>query len=278
LFTARALRPRPFFDDKVITSWNALAATAFAKGSALAASYGDTARRTLRFLKENLWDASNQTLYRRWREGERAVPGLADDYAFTAHAAVEVYSATGDPQWLFWAEELMALFLQRFMDGPPGVVHVSAAGHDPHLSIRARDEGDNVEPASSSVAALNFQRLGRLFDRVDFLRAAEAIARAVRPTALRSPRAYAAFASAEWAGLTPPAEVIVVGRPEEPGTQARLAAERRAFRPDAIILQADQGPYQALLASRLPHLKDLRVPPGVSQTQICQNGVCRLPY
>lgn len=278
LFTARALRPRPFLDDKVITSWNALAATAFAKGSALAASYGDTARRTLRFLKENLWDASNQTLYRRWREGERAVPGLADDYAFTAHAAVEVYSATGDPQWLFWAEEMLALFLRRFMDGPPGVVHVSAAGHDPHLSIRARDEGDNVEPASSSVAALNFQRLGRLFDRVDFLRAAEAIARAVRPTALRSPRAYAAFASAEWAGLTPPAEVIVVGRPEEPGTQARLAAERRAFRPDAIILQADQGPYQALLASRLPHLKDLRVPPGVSQTQICQNGVCRLPY
>jgi uncharacterized protein YyaL (SSP411 family) len=276
LFDARARRPRPFLDDKVITSWNALAAAAFARGTSLDASFGDVARRALQFLKDNLWDAAAETLFRRWREGERAVPGLADDYAFTAHAAVEVYSATGDPAWLFWAEELLTLFAQRFMDGPPGVVHVSAAGHDPHLSIRARDEGDNVEPASSSVAALNFLRLGRLLDRADFLRAAEAIARAVRPTALRSPRAYAAFAAAELAVLHPPAEVIVVGRPEEPGTRARLAAERRVFRPDAILLQADQGPRQALLATRLPHLKDLRVPPGVSQTQICQDGVCKI--
>jgi len=276
LFDHRAGRPRPFLDDKAIASWNALAAAAFAKAAALDDSFTATARRTMTFLKETLWDAPSRTLYRRWRDGGRAVSGLADDYGFTAHAAVETFNATGDPAWLFWAEELLDVFIQKFMDGPPGVVHATAAGQDPLLSIRARDEGDNVEPASSSVAYLNFLRLGRFLARADFLTTADALARAVRSTAARSPRAYAAFAAAEWASLVPPAEVIVVGRPDEPGTRARLAAERRRFRPDAIWVQADQGPFQELLSARLPHLKSLRVPPGASQTQICVDGACQL--
>lgn len=275
LFEHRARRPRPFLDDKIITSWNALAAAAFAKGAALDETLGATAARALAFLRNNLWDAPSRTLYRRWRDGERAVTGLADDYAFTAHAAVETFNATGDPSWLFWAEALLDVFIRRFMDGPPGVVHATAVGQDPLLTIRARDEGDNVEPAASSVAYLNFLRLGRFLDRADFLSTAEALARAVRPTAGRSPRAYAAFAAAEWASLVPPAEIIVVGRPEEPETRSRRAAARRTFRPDALLIQADQGPFQALLAHRLPHLKPLRVPPGVAQTHLCVNGVCQ---
>ena len=276
LFDRRARRPRPSLDDKVITSWNALAVAAFAQGAVLDTAHADTASRALAFLRATLWDAPTRTLWRRWRDGERAVPGLADDYAFTAHAAVETFSATGDPAWLFWAEELLELIAQRFMDGPSGAVFATVASHDPLLSIRARDEGDNVEPASSSVAYLDFLRLGRLLDRGDFLAAADALSRAVRPTAANSPRAYAAFAAAEWASLIPPTEVVVVGRPHETGTRARLAAERRVYRPDAIFLQADQGPRQDALAARLPHLKALRVPPGASQTQICENGACRL--
>ncbi|MDQ6861160.1 MAG: thioredoxin domain-containing protein, partial [Verrucomicrobiota bacterium] len=83
LFAARAKRPRPHLDDKIITAWNGLMISAFARAAQVFcdAEYLRAATAAAHCLRTHLYDAANQTLVRNYREGRSAVAGFADDYA-----------------------------------------------------------------------------------------------------------------------------------------------------------------------------------------------------
>ena len=279
LFDRRRSRPRPFLDDKILTGWNGLALSALAKGHAILGEdrYREAAVRAAEFLKNRLWDAAGGRLYRRWRDGERAVAGQADDHAFLIQGLVDLYEATFDISWLRWAETLAEVFLRTFVDRDSGVVHATPAHHDPRLPFRARDEGDNVEPGASSVAVAALQRLGRWRARADFTAAAGKIADALRGRAAEAPRAFPGFLSAEVVGLCPKSELIIAGRPGNEATRRLLAEARRVFRPDLLVVLADQGEGQAALAERLPHLAGLHAPVGRARAYFCREGACEMP-
>src|ERR1043166_5524133 len=84
LFSIRAKRPRPHLDDKIISGWNGLMISAYARGYQVLGDAADleTAQKAARFIKSDLYDAKEHRLYRRWRDGEKQVPAFADDYAF----------------------------------------------------------------------------------------------------------------------------------------------------------------------------------------------------
>ena len=64
------------------------------------------AQRAARFLRETMWDAERQVLLRRYRDGEAAIDGYAEDYACLIFGLLELFQADGDPGWLEWAAEL----------------------------------------------------------------------------------------------------------------------------------------------------------------------------
>jgi len=279
LSDVRGGRPRPGLDDKILTSWNGLALSAFAKAHEVLGDPSDldAAVRCAEFLRCELWDAASGRLYRRWREGSRDIPAQADDFAFLIQGLLDLYGAGFDVSWLLWAERLSDIFLRDFFDGERGAVYSTAPGHDPLVLVRAKEEGDNVEPSASSVAALNFLRLARLRDRPDFGAAARKILDAQRERALVSPRAFPQLMCAELFELASPGELVVAGRPGDPATRAFLSAARGAFAPFTQVILADQGPGQAALAERLPHLREMRVPPGEARAYFCRNGACQPP-
>ena len=88
LFQARLSRPRPHLDDKVLTGWNGLMLAAFAKaarvlpGAGARARYLEAAERSAQFLEQHMWDASRQIVKRRYRDGDTAIDGYAEDYAY----------------------------------------------------------------------------------------------------------------------------------------------------------------------------------------------------
>jgi uncharacterized protein YyaL (SSP411 family) len=88
LFKRRSKRPRPHLDDKIITAWNGLMISAFARGAQVLgdSDYLDSAKRALQFLRANLYDESTKTLRRNFREGKGTVAGFAEDYAFVIQA------------------------------------------------------------------------------------------------------------------------------------------------------------------------------------------------
>ena len=279
LLGLRLSRPRPFLDDKILTGWNGLALSAFAKGHAVLGEdrYREAAVRCAEFLQAHLWDPAGGRLSRRWRDGQRAIPGQADDHAFLIQGLLDLHEATFEVRWLRWAEALADIFLRAFVEGDRGVVRTTPVDHDPRLILRARDEGDNVEPGASSVAVAALLRLGRLRARPDFASAAGKIVDALRGRAAEAPRAFPGFLSSVLLGLGSFSELVIAGRPGNEATRRLMAEARRVFRPDLLVLLADQGEGQAALAERLPHLAGLRVPVGRARAYFCRDGACELP-
>ncbi|HSV63815.1 MAG TPA: thioredoxin domain-containing protein, partial [Chthoniobacterales bacterium] len=92
LFALRAKRPRPHLDDKIITAWNGLMISAFARAAQVLgdAGYLEAATRAASFLRAELYDASRKILFRNFREGRSAIEGFADDYAFLIQALLDL--------------------------------------------------------------------------------------------------------------------------------------------------------------------------------------------
>ena len=55
-------------------------------------------------------------LLRRYRAGDAAIDAYAEDYAFLIFGLLELFQASGDPQWLEWAIELQARQDELFWD------------------------------------------------------------------------------------------------------------------------------------------------------------------
>ena len=111
LLDDRSRRPRPHLDDKLLTAWNALMISALARGAqvfaaldpAVAARYRDAATAAARFIQSNLYDSETRTLYRRWRDGERAIEAFLDDYAALTQAHLDLYEVSFDTRYLDFA-------------------------------------------------------------------------------------------------------------------------------------------------------------------------------
>jgi uncharacterized protein YyaL (SSP411 family) len=84
LRVTRAERPRPLLDDKIITAWNGLMISGFARGYQVLrdADYLTAATRAAEFLRCELYDEKRQVLFRSWRAPRSTVEGFAEDYAF----------------------------------------------------------------------------------------------------------------------------------------------------------------------------------------------------
>ena len=122
LLELRAKRPRPHLDDKIITAWNGLMISAFARGAQVLGdprlSRGGDAGGG--FVRTNLYDAKAHTLLRSYRGGRGEVGGFADDYAFYIQGLLDLYEASFDVQWLELAEQLQATQDRLFWDEKDG--------------------------------------------------------------------------------------------------------------------------------------------------------------
>ncbi|MFB6078146.1 MAG: thioredoxin domain-containing protein [Halarchaeum sp.] len=145
---ARAERPRPARDEKVIGAWNGLAIRAFAEaGLALDESYAARAVEALEFVRDRLWDGDR--LARRWADGETAGTGYLDDYAFLAAGALATYEATGDVDHLAFARDLADALLAEFRDD--GTLYFTPASGE-RLLARPQELADRSTPSPVGVA------------------------------------------------------------------------------------------------------------------------------
>ena len=165
LLAARATRPRPHLDDKVLTAWNGLMIAAFARAARVLAArpnafeYLDSARRAATFIRQRLW--SEKGLLRRFRDGDAAIPAYAEDYAYLIWGLLELFQAGGETASLEWAIALQQQLDQKFWDPADGG-WFSTTGEDPTVLLRLKEDYDGAEPAASSVAAFNALKLAYL--------------------------------------------------------------------------------------------------------------------
>ncbi len=277
LLDIRAKRPRPGLDDKILTSWNGLMITAMARGAQVLDEprYRQAAQKAAAFLRGNVYDSPSRRLFHRWREGERKVSGMADDYAFLIQGLIDLYETDFDGSWLDWAVELAETLETRFR-GPGGGYFMTAEGHDRNLLTRTMEDSDNVEPSASSVAVLNLLRLALHTGRDEWRRSAEETLRLFGPRfkdrALSLPQMLAGAGFA----LAKPRQIVIAAGKDAAGTDAMLRAVHRRFISARMVLVL-RDERRERLAKGLPYLSGMKASKGRATGYVCSGGVCKLP-
>lgn len=277
LYAARALRVRPAIDDKVLASWNGLAIAALAAaGRAFGhRPYIEAAERALDFVLVRLRTPDNRLLHR-YRDGEAAIPGLAEDYAYLAWGLLEVYAASFDPGRLATARSLVDRMLSDFWDGENGGLFSAAAGAT-DLLVRQKETFDGAYPSANSAAYLVLVRLGRLTGDPVYEERAAAVARLYAGPLASSPTIATLFLAGLEVSAGDSQEVVVVGAPGTADTDAMLGALQRAYLPATAVLFLPLGEKGEAVRRLAPFTAEMTMVDAKATAYVCKGRTCELP-
>jgi uncharacterized protein YyaL (SSP411 family) len=278
LLELRNKRPRPHRDDKIITAWNGLMISAFARAAQILGdtTYLKTATRAAEFVRQHLYQPNTARLWRSYRGGASTVSGFAEDYAFAIQGLLDLYQASFDVQWLRLAEKLQASQDELFWDDRNGG-YFSATGEDASVLMRMKEDSDSAEPAPSSVSALNLLRLGQIRDSKAMRDRAQKTISAFASALNRFPSAMPQMLVALDLSLKKPRQIIIAGAKDGLDTRELLDEVHRHFLPGAVILLADGSDGQNYLAERLEELKSMGPIGGKAAAYVCENFTCKAP-
>ena len=271
LLELRSRRVRPGLDDKVLTSWNALAIAGLTRASrasdepgwdAMAVSAVDALRATV-------W--RDGRLYATRRGDAPALPGYLDDHAFLLDALCErMQNAFRRDDWT-WAVALADALLARFEDRERGGFWFTAHDHEA-LFHRTMPGHDNATPSGNGVAARALARLGALAGDARYLYAARRAVERFAGAIADSPGGYSTLLEAA-AELDRPCAQVVIGASGDAGRAIALdwrAALRRTYRPGLQVYVIDPADAPAGLAKGA-------VPPHGARAWVCRGTSCLPP-
>ena len=278
LLEVRSRRPRPQRDDKILTAWNGLMISAFAKGAQVLDDrrYRDTARAAAEFLLSRLFDGADATLLRRYRDGEAAIPGFLDDYAFFAQGLLDLYETVFDTRYLDLAGKLTDTQLARLEDAGGGGFYTTPADAS-WAAPRMKDDYDGAEPSGNSIAILNLLRLSALLGRPAYREAAERALRWFAPFLAAAPEAAPQMLAALSSSATPPRQIVVLGDRDAEDTRALLRAIHARFQPNKALLLVDGDAARRFFSAGWPAVAAMQRVKGAATAYLCENHVCRLP-
>jgi uncharacterized protein YyaL (SSP411 family) len=264
LYEARARRPPPLTDTKILTSWNGLMISAFARAG-LAFERQDYLERAARAAEHLLRAHFADGVLR--RTGRHA--GLLEDHAFLATGMLDLYEVSGESRWLEAAQSLHRALADRFAD-PQGGFFRTPAEHEPLLA-REKPAYDGAEPTGNSVAALTLLRLEAITGDASYRTQAEALLKSFGALLAGAPAALGEMLLAVDFLLSEPREVVLV-RPRGGTDAALLDAVRPRFAPSQVLIRHEDGaPPATPLAQERPAQN------GKATAYVCVRGACQLP-
>jgi hypothetical protein len=277
LFDARSRRAHPHKDDKILTDWNGLMIASLAKGARAFdhPPYLEAAREAMEFVRTHLKTPGGRLLHR-YRDGQAAVPGNLDDYAFLIWGALELYETSFEAGFLKDALELTHDMIEQFWDARSGGFYFTADDADP-LPVRSKDIVDGAVPSGNSVAALNLLRLGRIAAAGDLEEKAAAIGKAFSRRIEESPSGYSFFMSALDFALGPSCEVVVAGRTDAEETKAMLRALGEQFAPGMVVIVRPVESHSPDIVAFARYTETMEEIDGKPAAFVCRNYRCELP-
>ena len=280
LLKVRSQRVRPLCDDKILTSWNALMISQFARAGRVFARpyYGEVALRAAQFIFSDLVTAEKRLL-RRYRQGEARFPAYLCDYAQLAAACLDLYEYSYQLQWLEkaiqLASEINRLFKNEF--GPYYDVGIDAE----KLLARNMEGYDGVEPSGNSTAALVFLKLAAYGIEGSYLEDAQRILKGFAPYLKE---AGVSFAAMHWALhwlLSHVKQLVIVGELSEQKTEALLKVAREGFYPNLVTVFVPQSEVAqdrlSCISQSIPLAVGRVALQGKATAYVCQNMLCQLP-
>jgi uncharacterized protein YyaL (SSP411 family) len=280
MFDARSRRPRPYLDDKVITSWNGLMIAACARAARVlpdrpgAESWLAAARAAATFIRAQLWQPDSKTLLRRYRGGEAGIAAYAEDYACLIWGLLELFQADGDALWLTWARELQQRQNDLFWD-EQDAGWFSTTGQDPTVLLRLKEDYDGAEPSAGSVSVHNLIALAHLLDDQDARQKAERTLARYGPQAGRAARVIPMMLAALSAWHAGSTQIVVLGGAAE--TEPLKTALAHHYLPFALTVPVEPGDRQQALGAMMPFIAAMRRIDDHATAFVCRDFTCREP-
>jgi uncharacterized protein YyaL (SSP411 family) len=268
LFALREARKRPGRDDKVLTSWNALAIEGMAFAARVFAEprWAASARRAADFVRTALWRKGR--LLATSKDGRSHLNAYLDDHAFMLGAMLELMQ--GDVlsiDDLLFARALADLLLEQFEDLLDGGFFFTSHDHEA-LVLRPKPGHDGATASGNGTAALHLQRLGHLIGEPRYVQAAQRAMTLFAGDVGRIPHGFPTLVTAMAENLSPPTVVVLTG--PSPALAPWRAALAGRYLPGVLALQlpADASDLPDVLA------KPARAHP---QAWVCRGPQCLPP-
>lgn len=270
---ARARRPQPDRDDKVVTAWNGMAITALAEaGSALRQDdWVQAAARCAHFLlAEHVVDGRVRRASLGGVVGTSA--GVLEDYAWLVTGLLALHQATGRLDWLEHAQRLLDKAIQHFADPSAPGSWFDTADDAEILVTRPRDPIDGATPAGASALAEALLTAAASSAVESALRYRELADQTLQRGAVvlaRAPRSAGQWLTVAEPALRGPLQVAIA-LPESTTEATGLIATARAEAPGGTVIIAAPTNSVPLLTDRSPV-------DGAPAAYVCRGSVCDLP-
>jgi uncharacterized protein len=268
LFTARALRIAPGRDDKILTSWNALAIRGLADAARALDEprFADAAARALDYLRRVHWQDGR--LLATSRDGKARLTAYLDDHALLIDAILALATVRFDAGALAFAAQLADALLDRFEDRDHGGFFFTASDHEA-LIHRSRSFSDDATPSGNAIATQVLQKLGWLLGEPRYLAAAERTLQAAWPQLAESPLRSVHMANALEDHLQPHTFIVLRGEPTAINAWRREL--QRVWRPLVSVIAVPAG------APELPAALAGKPAQGNAVAWLCRGSTCEAP-
>jgi len=286
LFNVRGKRVRPHLDDKILTDWNGLMISAFALGAKVLDNegYREAACRSAdfilaRLIKDDGPDSAAGTgrLLHRYREGDAAISGNLEDYAFLIDGLLELYEVTFDVKYLQAASRLADEMIRLFGDADGGGFFFTAVDGE-ELIFRNKEVYDGAVPSGNSVAADVLLRLARIRLDTGLEEKVNSLMKTFAPEVSRHPNAYARLLTALDFALGPSYEIVLAADKDDPQLPEFIRTVYGVYLPNKVVLLHPATPAEAKAVEALaPFIKQQGRLDNQITAYVCRNYQCRLP-
>ena len=234
LFKNREKRIHPQLDDKVLTDWNGLMISAFARaGQAFGKKeYIERARKAADFCLKEL-RLEDGRLIKRWRLGKAGLPAHLEDYAFLAQGLLDLYESAHDSKYLVHAKQLIDFARDFFEDRIKGGFFLTSKDGE-KLLTRPKEIYDGAIPSGNSIMAMNLARIWKITGDEGFRDCLNRSFSAFSGFLKTHPSGAENFLHALAFSLHPPYEIVIAGDLQKIQTQSFLEEIKIGFFPSKL--------------------------------------------
>ncbi|HEX7032729.1 MAG TPA: thioredoxin domain-containing protein, partial [Nitrososphaera sp.] len=270
LFAAREKRVRPGRDEKILTSWNGLMISGFAKGYGITGDvkYLQAAKKAVDFIESKV-TAGDGRLLRTFKDGRAKLNAYLDDYAFYVSGLLDLFAVDSRQTYLDRAIKYTDFMINHFWDEKEGNLFFTSDDHE-KLIVRTKSFYDLAIPSGNSVAAANLLRLYHYAQNDDYLNRSVRIMKAGAMPAAENPFGFGQMLSSIYLYVKRPVEVTVIAD----GVTEMAEWLRRQFLPDGINAVVSPGELESL-QKKYAYFKGREGKPGTAF--VCRNFTCSLP-
>jgi len=288
LLAARALRPTPFIDRTLYTGWNAMAVTAYLETARVLRLDGarDFGLRTLNRLLNEAWDGNSGLrhviAYPEDVVAADQAPANLDDYAFTIHACIDGWFASGNMNYYRVGVHLADAMIATFHDPVSGAFFdtpvVGGAAPLGALGARRKPLQDSPTPAGNPTAVSALLRLETLSGRAEYRELAEDTLASFAGIAEQFGLFAGSYGLALERLLLDPMQVIVVGSGPEAARLEATAIARYAVNKTVMRIAPFRVAPGGIPEGLAETLLQVTPPAGAEAwALVCQGRTCLPP-